>query len=105
MIVNTSKECGRGILADELEEKVCTSRVLIDEALDIMDEAADQDQLTLLGLLLDYIPSYQSLPPKFQNRPLTALPRNNRQVIRIIRPCKLLLRRTESLKLYPQKAR
>ena len=55
MVINTTEECGRSVLADHLDEEMRTSRVLIDKVRHIVDKAGDEDERTLLGLLLDYV--------------------------------------------------
>ena len=53
MVVNTTEERSRRIAADVLDEQVTSTWVLIEEVGDVVDEAGDDDQGTLLGLLLD----------------------------------------------------
>jgi len=55
VVVNTTEECGRSVLADHLDEEMGTSRVLIDKVRHIVDKAGDEDERTLLRLLLDYM--------------------------------------------------
>lgn len=53
VVVNTAEERRRRILADHLDEQVRATGVLVDEVCHVMDEAGDEDEGTLLGLLLD----------------------------------------------------
>jgi len=55
MVINTTKERGRSVLADHLDEEMRTSRVLINKVRHVVDKAGDEDERTLLGLLLDYM--------------------------------------------------
>ena len=55
MVVNTTEECGRSVLADHLDEEMRTSRVLINKVRHIVDKAGDEDEGTLLRLFLDYM--------------------------------------------------
>lgn len=55
MIVDTTEERSRRILANHLRNEVATTRVLVHERRDIVDETSDDDQRALRGLLLDYM--------------------------------------------------
>ena len=53
MIVNTAEERSRRILANHLRDEVTTTRVLIHERRNIVNETSDDDQRALGSLLLD----------------------------------------------------
>ena len=53
VVVYTTKERRRGILADHTGDVITAARMLVHERPDIVDEASDDDQRTLLSLLLD----------------------------------------------------
>ena len=53
VVVNTAKERSGRVFANILREQMATTRVLVEEGRDIMDEATDNDERASLGLLLD----------------------------------------------------
>lgn len=53
MVVNAAKERSGRVFADVLREQMATTRVLIEEGRDIMDEATNDNERASLGLLLD----------------------------------------------------
>lgn len=53
MVVDTAKERGRGILADELDQEVATTGVLVNEVGHVVDESSEDNHGTLGSLLLD----------------------------------------------------
>ena len=55
MIVDTTEEGGRRILADVLHDQVATARVVVNQSRHIVNEASDDDQRPLQRLLPDYI--------------------------------------------------
>jgi len=55
VVINTTEECRRSVLADHLDEEMRTSRVLIDKVRHVVDKAGDEDEGTLLRLFLDYM--------------------------------------------------
>lgn len=44
MVIDTTKECSRRILANIFDKQVSTSRVFINEVRDIMDESSNDNQ-------------------------------------------------------------
>ena len=56
MVINAAMKRVGGIFAETVLDKGVATRVLIDEGGDVVDEAADDDQLAARGLvlLLDY---------------------------------------------------
>ena len=54
MVVDATEERCRRILSDHLDQKVGPARVLLDEVAHVVDEAGDENERSLLGLLLDY---------------------------------------------------
>lgn len=53
VVVNAAKERSGRVFAEVLREQMATTRVLIEEGRDIMDEATNNDERASLGLLLD----------------------------------------------------
>jgi hypothetical protein len=53
MVINASEECRRRVFSDHLDQEVCPTRVLFNEAAHVMNEARDENERALLGLLLD----------------------------------------------------
>ena len=54
VVIDTAEECRRRVLANVLGEQVTATRVLVHEVRDVVDEARNDDQRPLLGLLEDY---------------------------------------------------
>ena len=52
VIVDTTEECSRSVLADVLGEEMTATRVLFEERGNIVDETGDNDERTLDALLL-----------------------------------------------------
>ena len=52
MIVDTTEECSRSVLADVLGEEMTATRVFFEERRNIVDETGDNDEGTLDALLL-----------------------------------------------------
>ena len=52
MIVDTTEECSRSVLADVLGEEMTATRVLFEERGNVVDETGDNDEGTLDALLL-----------------------------------------------------
>jgi len=57
MVVDTAEEGCRRVLADHLDQEVGSSRVLVDERADVMNETGDEDEVAFLGLLLEALPA------------------------------------------------
>lgn len=57
MIINTTEECSRCILANILDQKMTTTRVLIEEVRDIVDETGDDNQRARLCLFSEALPA------------------------------------------------
>lgn len=55
VVVDTTKERSRPILANHLRNQVTATRMLIHERRDVVDEASNDDQGALHGLFLDWI--------------------------------------------------
>lgn len=53
VVVDTTEERGRGVLADELDQKMATTGVLVHEVGHVVDESSEDDNGTLGSLLLD----------------------------------------------------
>jgi hypothetical protein len=53
VVVNAAEESSACVFADVLYEQMATTRVLIEEGRDVMDEATNNDERASLGLLLD----------------------------------------------------
>ena len=53
VVVHTAEERRRRVAADVLREKMTATGVLVQEGRNIVDEARNEDQRTLLRLLLD----------------------------------------------------
>ena len=53
MVVDTAEERSRRILANHLRDEMTTTRVLVHERRNIVDEASNDDQRALSSLLLD----------------------------------------------------
>jgi hypothetical protein len=53
VVVNAAEESSARVFADVLREQMATTRVLIEEGRDVMDEATDNDERASFGLLLD----------------------------------------------------
>lgn len=82
MIVDTTEEGGRRILADVLCEEMTSTWMLVHEICKVVDEPSDSDERTALRLLLE------------------RFPRDHRKVAVIRWPVKVILRRTELLELH-----
>ena len=54
VVINTTEESCRSILADHLRDQVATTRVLVHEVRNIVNETGNDNKRTLGGLLLDY---------------------------------------------------
>ena len=55
MIIDTTEESCRRILANEFDKKMRAARMLVDEVRHIVNEARNKDERTLSRLLLDYL--------------------------------------------------
>lgn len=53
MVVDTTEESCRRILANELDKKMRASRMFVNEIRHVMDEARNEDERALGRLLLD----------------------------------------------------
>ena len=53
VIVDTTEERGRSVLADVLDDEMTSAGVLVNEGRDVVDETADEDERAGLGLFLD----------------------------------------------------
>ena len=53
MVVNTAEERSGCVLTDVLDDQVTATRVLVHEVGDVVDEARNDNQRPLLGLLED----------------------------------------------------
>ena len=52
VVVHSTKECSRSVLADVLGEEMTATRVLFEERRNVVDETGDNDEGTLDALLL-----------------------------------------------------
>jgi hypothetical protein len=82
VIIHATKESCCRILANELGDKMCSSRMFRGKCSDIVDEAGNEDQWAFGALLLE------------------AFPRDDRKIIRVLWPCELLLCRTKLLEFH-----
>jgi hypothetical protein len=53
MVIHTTEERGSSIFADELDQEMGTSRMLVNEIRNIMNESRDEDERSFSSLLLD----------------------------------------------------
>lgn len=58
MVVDTTVESRGSVLADSTHEEGSSTWVLVDERRDVVDEAADTDKRSGLGLFLELFPRY-----------------------------------------------
>jgi hypothetical protein len=53
MVIDTSKECSSRVLANVLAKEMATTRMLIHERRDVVNESGNKDEWAGLGLFLD----------------------------------------------------
>ena len=53
MVVHTAEEGRCCVLSDHLNDEMWSSGVLVDEGSNVVNETRDENEVTLLGLLLD----------------------------------------------------
>jgi hypothetical protein len=84
MVINTTEESGRSILADVLRQEMPATRVLLHKRTDVVNETGDQDQRALGSLLLE------------------AFPRNDGKIVAVSGPSELILGGLKFLELHGQ---
>jgi hypothetical protein len=93
MVVNATEESRRRVLSNHLDQKVCPAGVFFDKVAHVVDEAGDENERSLLGLLLDYIGGKAvRMDCKLGEKlVLTALPADHGKVIAVTWPLQRLL--------------